>query len=126
LALVNYVAPSVAHFVPFEFCIIYTLRLLGFLTALRHVSLKAVVRMEAVIYVPSEFGWTMKPWAGADEDAFGKPFRTVVSRGGTGIWSNVIVTVGAVRGWTDLDADLGRCIRGGRGDCDADHGNHSQ
>jgi len=114
LALVlDYVAMSIAHFVSFEVRSIYTPCLLRFLTHSWHCALVAVVRMKMVIYVATEVGRTMKPWASANKYTPHKPFRTVVSGGSTGIRSDVIVTIRTVGGYSDFDGDLGLCFRGG-------------
>ena len=75
--------------------------------------------METVIYVTVELGWAMEPWANANEDAPGKPFRTVVTSRGTGIRRDVIITIGAIGGHSDLDADLSLCYGGGSRDADS-------
>jgi len=113
------VATSIPHFVSFEVRTIYTLCRLRFLTALRRWALIAVFRMETVIYMALEFGSAMKPWAGANEDVPIKPFRTVVARGSTGIGGDVIVTIGTVRSYSDIDADLSLRFGGGSGQADS-------
>jgi hypothetical protein len=80
--------------------------------------------MEAVIYMAREFLGAMKPRSSADEDASVKPFRAVVACGSTVIRSDVIVTIRAVRGNADLDADLRLCV--GRGSREADGTNGAQ
>jgi hypothetical protein len=65
----------------------------------------------------------MKPRAGANEAVPVKPFRTIVASGSTGIRSDVIVTIGTVRGYSDVDADLSFCF--GRGSGEADSSNNS-
>ena len=74
--------------------------------------------METVIYMARELLGAMKPRASANEDASGEPFRAVVACGSTIIRSDVIVTVRAVRGNADLDADLRLCV--GWGSCEAE------
>jgi hypothetical protein len=65
----------------------------------------------------------MKPGASANEAVPVKPFWTIVASGSTAIRSDVIVTIGAVRGYADLDVHLSLCFRGGSGE--ADSGNSS-
>jgi hypothetical protein len=48
----------------------------------------------------------MKPWTGSNESVPGKPFRPIVAGGGTVIRGYVIVAVGAIRGYSNFDADL--------------------
>jgi hypothetical protein len=66
----------------------------------------------------------MKPGAGANEDATGKPLRAVVAVRGATIRGGVIVTVGAIRGNADFDADLS--IYFGSGDRKAHSSNRSK
>jgi len=79
--------------------------------------------METVVYLALEVIRAMKPRASANEDVPGKPFRAVVAGGGTAIRSDVIVTIGTVRGYSDFDADLSFCFGGCSGE--ADSGNSS-
>jgi hypothetical protein len=114
LALVlSYMATPIPHFVSFEVRAIDTLCLFRFFTGFWHWALVAVGGMEMVIYMAPEVGWAMKPWAGANEDAANKPFGTVVAGGSTGVWGDVIVAVGTVRGYSDFDADLSLCFGSG-------------
>jgi hypothetical protein len=64
------------------------------------------VNIEAVIDMAAKPSRAVKPRAGTDEDAAGKPFRAVVAVGSTGIRSEVIVTVGARRFGSVIDAVL--------------------
>jgi len=79
-------------------------------------------RAETVIHVAMEVAGAMKPWAGAEEDPIDKPFRTVAANWSAGIRGNVIVAVGAIRGWSDLDGDLSLCFRSGCRDADYSSG----
>jgi hypothetical protein len=107
LAFSNCVAASIAHFVWFEMGnLIDTLSRLGFVATVWLWAVIAVLRMETIIDVAMEVGWTMKPRARANEDASRKPFRAVIAIGGAIVRWNVIVTVGAFRGNTDVDAYL--------------------
>src|ERR1700678_1441666 len=72
----NYMAASIPHFVAFEVRTIDNFRRLCFLTTGRKCALISVIRMETIIYVAVELIGAMKPWAGANEDAAAKPFRT--------------------------------------------------
>jgi hypothetical protein len=109
------VATSIAHFVSFEVLTIDTLCRLGFLARFWQGALIAVLWMETVIYVALEVTSAMKPRASANEDVPVKPLWTVVARGGTVIRSDVIVTIGTFRGYSDLDADLSLSFGGGSG-----------
>jgi hypothetical protein len=78
--------------------------------------------METVIYMAREILGAMKPRASANEDASVKPLRAVVACGSTVIRSDVIVTIRAVRGDADLDADLTLCVGWGCREADATNG----
>jgi hypothetical protein len=77
----------------------------GFLATAWHGAPIAVVWVKPVVDIAPEIARTVKPWTYADEGASSKPLRPVVTSGGTGIRSNVIVSVGAIRGFSDADAD---------------------
>jgi len=81
-------------------------------------------RMEVVIHVAPEIVAAMEPWASADEHASAEPLRTVITKRSTVIGGNVVIAVGTVRGYSDLDADLGLCS--GSGWCQAKSGDGSQ
>jgi hypothetical protein len=83
----------------------------------------SVFRMEMIVYVTMEVIRTMKPWASANENTARKPFRPVVAVGSTAIRRGVIVTVRAVGGRSnaDADADLRPCFGSGR--CEANPSN---
>src|ERR1035438_6713381 len=121
----HHVATSIAHFVSFELHIFDALCRLRLLANFWHGTLIAVIRMETVIYVAVELIGAMKPWAGANEDAPGKPFRTVVAVGGTCIRGDVVITVGTVRSYSDADcdADLRLGFGGGSREADRQDGN---
>jgi hypothetical protein len=82
--------------------------------------------MKMIVYVTMEVIRTMKPWASANENATRKPFRPVVAVGSTAIRRSVIVTIGAVRGRSDADADadLRPCF--GSGGCEANPSNSNE
>jgi hypothetical protein len=80
--------------------------------------------MKTVIYVTAEAATAMKPWAGANEDSSGEPFWTVVASGSTVIRSDVIVTVGTIRGYSDFDADLSLCVGGDSREADGGNGGY--
>lgn len=118
----SYVAPSISRFVSLEVRVIDTLGLLGFLATFWRWALISVIWMETVIDVALEATSATKPGASANEAVSIKPFRAVVASGSTAIRSDVIVTLGAVRGFADLDAPS-RCFGSGNGE--ADSGNSS-
>jgi hypothetical protein len=117
------VATSIAFFVSFEVGAIDPLCRLGFLATVWLGALVALLWVEAVIYVASELGLPMKPRAGADEDIPSKPLRPVIARRRTVIRSDVIVTIGALRSYPDLNADLS--LRFWKGCREADCSNRS-
>jgi hypothetical protein len=107
------VATSIPLFVSFEVGTIDTLRWLRLLTTLWLWALIAVLWIETVVYLAPELVIAMKPRSGANEYVPAKPFWTVVARRRTVIRSDVIVTVGAFRGYPDVDADLSLRLGGG-------------
>jgi hypothetical protein len=121
LFFAGYVATSISHFVSFEVRTIDTLCRLGFLASFWQWALIAVLRMETVIYVALEIASAMKPRTGANKDVPAKPFWTVVARRGTVIRSDIIVTIGTFRGYSDGDADLSLCFGGDSDEADSSH-----
>jgi hypothetical protein len=116
------VATSIPHFVSFEVRTIDTLCRLGLLAGFWQWAFIAVLWMETVIYVALKLSSAMKPRSSANEDVPVKPFWTVVARGGTVIRSDVIVSIGTLRGYSDVDADLSLCFGGGSGEADSSDG----
>jgi hypothetical protein len=106
-------ATSIPLFVSLEVFFIDALGRLGLLATVGYCAPVTVLWMVGVIYVATEFAGAMKPRASADEDVPAEPFRAVVAGGSTAIRSGVIVTIGAFRGYTDIDADLSLCAGGG-------------
>src|ERR1035438_9657393 len=109
------VATSIPRFVSTEVRTIDTLCRLRFLASFWQWALIAVLWMETAIDVALEVIRAMKPRASANEDVPGKPFWTVVASWGTAIRSDVIVTIGTFRGYSDLDTDLSLSFGGGSG-----------
>src|SRR5580658_6465966 len=108
----RYVPTSIPRFVSFEVRTIDTLGRLGLLATFWRRALIAVVRMETVIHVALEVVSAMKPRAGANETVPVKPFGTIVASGRTGVRSDVIVTIGTIRGYSNGDAVLSLCFGG--------------
>jgi len=107
----NCVTASIPLFVSFEVGnLIETLSRLGFVATAWPWAVIAMLRMETVIYVASEVVSAVKPWANANEDATGKPFRAVVAVGGAVVRSNVVVTVGTFRRNSNVDGYLSLCF----------------
>ena len=100
------VATSIPFFVSFEVGTIDTLRRLGFLATVWLCAFITALWVEAVIYLAPELVVAVKPRAGTNEDIPRKPFWTVVAGRCTVIRSDVIVAVGAFRGYPDADANL--------------------
>ncbi len=90
-----------------------------FSAARGHTALEAMIRMEMVIYIAVEVITTVEPRAGADKDAVGEPFRSVISGGCAAVRGNVVVTVGAVGCDSDIDSDLCLCQWGGSREADS-------
>jgi hypothetical protein len=122
LAFAHCVAVSIAHFISFEVGnLIETLSRLGFFATGWLGAVIAVLGMEMVIYMAAEAFRTMKPRADSDEDAAGKPFRTVVAVGGAVVGRDVIVAVGTFRRDSDFDGYLSLGL--GSRYCETDCGN---
>ena len=83
----------------------------GLSAPLRERSVIAVTRIEAVVDVAIEVGWTVEPVARSDEDSVHKPVGPIVAIGRALIRSVVKVAVGTDRLDSKTDGDLGR---GGR------------
>jgi hypothetical protein len=69
--------------------------------------------MESVVDVTAEVVRAMEPWARAHEDTSTKPFWAVIAGGRTAVGSSVIVSIGALRSYTDVDAYLSLNRRNG-------------
>jgi hypothetical protein len=118
------VATSIPLFVSFEVGAIDALRWFGSLATVWHWTLVAVLRMESVIDVTTEVLRAMEPRAHPNEDTSIKPFWAVIAGGRTAIRSDIIISIGAYRSYTDVDAYL-RPYRG-NGDRKAASSNSSQ
>jgi hypothetical protein len=79
-----------------------------------------------IVYVTMEAIRAMKPWASANENATRKPLRTVVAVRSTAIRRGVIVTVGAVGGRSNADADADLCLYFGSGRYEANPSNSNE
>lgn len=101
--LVDGVSSSITSFVAVELCVRMLNRMLS---AGRHWAMVTVVRVEVVVYMTVKVMRAVKPWAGSDKDAAGKPFRAVVAVRRAGIGGVVIVSVGAYRRSANSDGDL--------------------
>ena len=120
------VAAAVAHFVSFEVRnVIDAMIRLGFLAALRSGAAVTVVRVITVVYVALKILGAVKPRASADENAAGKPFRTVIAVGSAAVRSGVVITVGTLGSDSDFEPDFLR-RRFGRGDGETDSSNSNQ
>jgi len=115
---------SIAHFVSLEMRSFYMLFWIRFFATSWHRALITMVRMEVVIHMAPEIVAAMEPWANTDEHAPAEPLRAVITKRSTVIGGNVVIAVGTVRGYSDLDADLGLCS--GSGWCQAKSGDGSQ
>jgi hypothetical protein len=75
--------------------------------------------METVIHVALEVLRAVKPGASANEAIPVKPLWTIVASGSTAVRSDVIVTIGAIRGHADFDVDLSLCFGCDSGEADS-------
>jgi len=112
------VAVPIPHFISFEVVILIEMvgRVRPVATVWRGAAI-AMLNIEMVIYVALEMCRPMKPRAGANEDATGKPFRTVVAVGSTRIRGVVVIAIGTTRRNPDADIDSSLCF--GSGDREA-------
>lgn len=76
---------------------------------MRQGTVVSVLHIEMIVYMAIEMSGTMKPGAGADKDATGKPFRPVVAIGGATVGRVIVITIGANRRWSNVDRNL--CLR---------------
>jgi hypothetical protein len=100
VAGVAYVTLPVACFIAMEV-------LEGLGASFGHGAVVTVVRIVAVVDVAVEAAVAVKPGAGSDKEAAGEPVRAVVAVGGAIVGGVVEVSVGAYRGDTNVDRDLG-------------------
>jgi hypothetical protein len=75
-------------------------------TTPRHRASVTVTRIVAVIDVAVETVRAMKPWAGSKEYSAGKPIRSIVAVGSAVVGSIVEVSIGAYRGYSNIDGNL--------------------
>jgi hypothetical protein len=74
-----------------------------------HWPVVTVMRIVTVIDVAVEAAGTVEPGASADEDPADEPIRPVVAIGSAAIRGVVEVSVGAHRGYPNVDRDLSWC-----------------
>jgi hypothetical protein len=124
MLLFTNVTASITHFIALEVLnLIEMLIGIGSLTTSWLGAAIAMFGMEMIIYVAVEACRAMKPRAGANEDATGKPLRAVVAVGGALVRRDVIVAVGTFGRDADVDLYLSLCF--GSGYREADCGNGS-
>jgi hypothetical protein len=97
-------APSVSQFVSFEVSLVDTPRRVRLLATVWNWAPVTVVRMEAVVHVAPEGRGSMKPRTGADEHVASKPFWAIVASWGTVIRRDVVITIGTLWCYSDVDA----------------------
>src|ERR1700728_1827101 len=85
--------------------LIDTPRGLRLLTPARQWAVIAVIRVEAVVHVAVETFRPVKPRTSAHENASGKPFWPVVTGRSAIVGSDVVVTIGTLGCYSDVDAD---------------------
>jgi hypothetical protein len=69
----------------------------------------AVIGVVMVIDIAVEVFRAVKPRAGSDEDAIGKPLGAVITVGSTPVGGDIVVAVWTSGRYTDADAYLGLC-----------------
>lgn len=81
----------------------------------------AFANIQRVIDVAVEMVGAVIPRAGADEDAVGEPFGSIIAVGRAGVRRRFIVAVGANRSRSDGDAEVGRPAGNGESRQDDGH-----
>ena len=101
-------AAAIAHFISFEVRdFIDASTRLGSLAALRSGAAVAVVGVITVIYVALKIiTGAVEPRTSADENAAGKPFRTVIAVRSAAIGNGVVITVGTFGSGADFEPDF--------------------
>src|SRR5258708_3719305 len=84
----------------------------------------AVIRAVAIVDVATEVFRAVKPWAGTDKDAIGKPLGAVITVGSATVRRGIVVTVRTNGRYPDADADLG--LGSGSTCCDAETSDDGQ
>ena len=121
------VAAPIPHFISFE--VGDSIQRLGrfrFLAAGRRWPLVSMIGMHAVIDMAVKVGGAVKPWAGSDKHAPGKPLRAIVAVGRAAIRSGVVIAIGTVGGDSNVDTDLSLCFGGGYGETDCSNRSQSK
>jgi hypothetical protein len=67
----------------------------------------AVIRVVVIVDIAMEVLGAVKPRAGADKDAIGKPLGAIITVGSATVWRHIVITVRTSGGDTDANADLG-------------------
>jgi hypothetical protein len=62
-----------------------------------------------IVHVAVKVLGAVKPWAGTDKDAVGKPLRAIVTVRSATVWRGFKITVRTSGRYADTDADLGLC-----------------
>jgi len=117
------VTASIPHFIAFE--VLNPIEMfigIGSFTTSWPGAVIAMLGMEMVIYVAVEAGRAVKPRAGANEYATGKPLRAVVAVGGAVVRRDVIVAVGTFGRDADVDLHLSLCFGSGYREADCSNG----
>ena len=102
------VAAAIAHLVSME--VLGTMpSVMRSFAIVRIVPAVAVFRMVVIVDVAMEVFRAVKPWAGTDKDAIGKPRGAVIPVGSATVRRGIVVAIGTNGRYTDADADLGVC-----------------
>jgi hypothetical protein len=75
----------------------------------------AAPRIIAIVNVAVKAATSMKPWSSSNEQTAIEPVGSIVAIRRTTVGSVIEVTVGTIRGDSDVDANLSRCIGNGGG-----------
>ena len=90
--------------------LIMPIGMISFMTTARGIgAMVAVVGIVVIIHIAMKAVRSSEPGASANKDTAGKPFRTIVAIGSAIVGGVIVIAVGANRGRTNANRDLGFC-----------------
>ena len=102
-----FVTVAVAHLISVEVLGGTMPAVMRSVSIMRVFAVVAMIRMIVIVDIAMEVFGAVKPRAGADKDAIGKPLRAVITVGSATVRRHIVITVRASGRDTDADADLG-------------------
>jgi hypothetical protein len=101
------VSVAIAHLVPMEVLGGAMPPVMGSVAIVGIFTMVAVIRMVVIVDIAMEVFGAVKPGAGTDKDAIGKPLRAVITVGSATVRRHIVITVRTSGRDTDADANLG-------------------